>query len=136
MKPKMKNNIRPRWFGTLAIDNVEQVAAAIETVLADKSYTFVACNELFDFRPEVRTGQRLKKSNPVHTWIKEEKYAGLSVSDTYGVWGFSTNAIEDVYDPTFNNPYIVLDHGKLTVTHRALAGHLIYWCAAVEGETR
>lgn len=45
----MKNNTM------LTLDNLEEVAQRIKDMLDGKRYTFVACNEFFDFKPEVRT---------------------------------------------------------------------------------
>jgi hypothetical protein len=118
----------------LTTENIEQVVGLLKELLIGKKYTFIACNEYIgDFRLDVRTSQSLKDS-PFSIWRDEEKgaYAGFNVSDSYGVWGCLTTLREDKYDGKYDNPYIVFEHNKVTITHRAASGALIYWCAAVE----
>ena len=104
----------------------------------EKRYTFVACNEFFDFKPEVRTGQELKEDNPVSYWIDENNnpplHAGFNVNDSYGVWGLSTSQKENKYDNEFNAPYVVFDYNQIKITLRAPAGHKIYWTVALEND--
>ncbi|MBD3244967.1 MAG: hypothetical protein GF335_03165 [Candidatus Moranbacteria bacterium] len=129
------------WYGVLTIENLQQVADLLLQLLDGKRYTFVAANEFFRFKPEVRTGQTLShkgattgKAINVYYDEKENppKHAGFNVGDTYGVWGCSTNLATDEYDNEFNNPYFVFEYNKVTITHRAPAGHLLYWVVAIE----
>lgn len=124
---------RLNWYGTLTIENIEAVVNLLKRLLEGKRYTFVACNEgRRNFRPEVRTSQQL--TGTFKTWEGEKKdFAGFNVSDTYGVWDLSTSRHDsDGYDPSFNAPYIVFERNKVTITHRAPTGTLLYWCVAVE----
>ena len=134
-----------KWFGTLTLENLEEVAAMIGDLLDGKRYTFVACNEYFKFKPEVRTGQELNhkgsaNGRAINAWLDDEetppRFGGFNIGDTYGVWGCTTNVNAEGhhYDPTFNAPYLSFDWGKVTITHRAPAGHLLYWVAAVEAD--
>jgi hypothetical protein len=81
------------WFGMLTVENIEQVADLLRQLLVGKTYTFVTVNELFRYKPEVRTSQRLKPNGDAITATKDEtgRFASFSVSDSYGVWGCSTN---------------------------------------------
>jgi hypothetical protein len=113
------------WNGTLTIENVPAVAGLIRELLAGKRYTFVACNEFFGFKPEVRTGQTLKpsrgKGDPVNCYGETPDHAGFHINDTYGVWGLSTSQKGGGYDSDFNAPYFVFEWDKVTVTLRAPA---------------
>ena len=129
------------WYGMLTIENVQQIADLLLQLLDGKRYTFVAANEFFRFKPEVRTGQTLdhkgaRSGKAIGIYSDEKdtppRHAGFNVGDTYGVWGCSTNLAENKYDPEFNNPYFVFEYNKVTITHRAPAGHLLYWVAAIE----
>lgn len=118
------------WFGTLAIDNCEEVANMIYELLKDKTYTFVSANEYFGYKPEVRTNQKLHGDNP-KTWVRSED-AGFNFEDAYSVWGLSTSQKEAGYDPKFNAPYIVIEYSKITITHKAPSGNKLYWVIAIQ----
>ena len=121
------------WYGMLTVENVQKIADLLLQLLDGKRYTFVAANESCRFEPEVRTGQRLKAIS-VYYNEKENppKYAGFIVVDSYGSWSCSTNLAENKYDQEFRNPYFVFKYNQVTITHRAPAGHLLYWVAAIE----
>lgn len=130
------------WYGMLTIENLENVVDLLKQLLDGKKYTFVACNEFFDFKPEVRTGQMVDhkgatSGNAFSIWWDEKNnpphYGGFNVGDTYGVWGCSTTATDEVKHDN-ENPYFVFEGNKVTITHKAPAGHLLYWVAAVEKE--
>ncbi len=137
------------WYGMLTISNVEEIANKINELLVGKQYTFVSVNmygnvdvpgELIS-RPEVRTSQYLKSEsgrNSLNVWRDKDndtpKFAGFNFGDSYGVWGCSTNTDSPHYDHTYNNPYIVLEYDKVRITHRAPAGHLLYWVIAIENK--
>jgi hypothetical protein len=125
------------WAGVLTLSNMEQVAELFKQLLEGKTYAFIACNEGYqNFLPKVRTGQQLKGSTEAITvWRSENrKYGGIVIGDTYGVWGMDTNTDDAAYDGKFTVPYIHFEWNKVTITHRAPAGHLLYWVAAVERE--
>lgn len=128
------------WFGTQTIENTPLIAARLEHMLTGKKYVFASTND--GFQPDSRTGfevrpdQRLKDKRGAICWLDDKenppRYAGFHFSDTYGVWGTSTNATEDKYDHTFQNPYWVFEYNQARVTHRAPAGHLLVWVIAVQ----
>lgn len=137
----MEEKYNLHWYGMLTIDNIQQVTNLLLQLLDGRRYTFVAANEFFRFKPEVRTGQRLNhkgatSGKAISAYCDEKetppRHAGFNVVDTYGVWGCSTNLVENRYDSEFNNPYFVFEYNKVTITHRAPAGHLLYWVAAIE----
>jgi hypothetical protein len=113
-------------------------------MLDGKKYTFVTVNSFFSRRdptdergfllstnaPEVRTSQVMAKVSVYHD--DDGKYAGFNVSDTYGVWGVSTSATENVYDPTFEKPYFVFEYNQVRFYHRAPAGNSLVWVIAIE----
>lgn len=129
------------WHGMLTVNNVEQVADLLRQLLTGKRYTFVAVNEFYGFKPEVRTSQKLKpkinSSNPINVYYDDtgaKRFAGFSVSDSYGVWSFSTNLQEDQDDPGSKNPHFSFEWDKVTIIFRLSGGNLVYWVAAVEKE--
>ena len=119
------------WSGKLTVHNIEDVADRIWRVIEGKPYTFVANNEAHGgLRPEVRVAQQASK---IRTWYEEEKkFGGFHVDDSYGVWGCSTNAQDDAYEPAGENPYIEITDTRIEIRHRAPAGHKLYWVIAVE----
>ena len=60
------------------------------------------------------------------------RHAGFNVNDTSGVWGCSTNSTENRRDPQFENPYLVFERDRVTITHRTSARDLLYWVVVVE----
>ena len=133
-----------KWYGTMTVQNVQEVADLILEVLDGKRYSFASFNE-FVKRLDVRTGQRLNHDGAasgcaVATYFDKETdppaFGGFHVGDTYGNWGTSTNARADgyFYDPEHNAPYIVIEHNQVKITRRAPAGQMLYWVAAVEHE--
>ena len=135
----MEQEIGLNWYGMLTVENIEKVAETLRQLLKEKKYTFVACNEGMDFKPEVRTGQQLKpstKGDPINVYFDEEskRFASFNVCDSYGVWSCSTSLHTDDYDHEFKNPYIVFEWNKVTITHRAGSGSKIYWVCAIERE--
>lgn len=127
----MKEPMELNWHGMLTTENIEAVVNLLKQLLEGKRYTFVTCNESFRFKPEVRTGQRLTGDFKIYR-DESLNYAGFNVGDSYGMWGCSTNTNEARYDHTFQNPYFSFEWHKVTITHRAPAGYLLYWCLAVE----
>jgi len=127
-----------KWSGMLTVKNIEQVANLLRHLLKEKRYTFIAANESFGFKPEVRTNQELKSgragNDPINVYYDEDskRFAGFNICDSYGVWGCSTRLQEDQYDNEFKNPYLVFDLDRVTITHRAPAGHKLHWVAVIE----
>lgn len=76
------------WSGYLTLENFEAVAARLRTMLDGRPYTWVACNEGFGYRPEVRPGLRMDK---VEANLLAPDHGHLMVRDSYGVWGLSTS---------------------------------------------
>lgn len=141
----MKEFVMPKqftlnWYGMLTIKNIEQVTDLLRQLLENKRYTFVIAYDASGCKPEVRTSQRLMpgsttSGNAISIHIDENgRYADFNVHDTYGLWGAMTHLIEDEYDKDFNNPYIVFEWNKVTITHRAPSGQKLYWIAAVEDD--
>jgi hypothetical protein len=153
-----------QWFGHLTLENFDAVAERITSMLTGKRFTWVACNSgLGNYFPEVRTGQQLREGITVHerkTYEDGSTYAHLSVADTYGVWGLSTDVPDDeaaenrrrrAWDAASEDArksgewedkrltWVKIerghyDAGRIEITHFALAGHRLYWVIAVEPE--
>lgn len=136
-RSKAMKEMNLNWYGMLTVENIERVADLLRQLLKGKRYTFVAANEFFGFKPEVRTNQELKPSttgDPINVYYDKDgkRFAGFNVCDSYGVWGCSTSLQEEQYDHEFKNPYFVFEWNKVTITHCAPAGHKLYWVAAIE----
>lgn len=127
-------------FYTLNLDNLQETAERIERFLRGKRYVFVAANEaIYNFKPRIHMGQKLNDKNPMSIWFDEKndppRHGGFNFGDSYGVWGLSTSQKDEKYDPKFDSPYIVFRYGHtIEITHRAPAGHLLYWVIAVEDD--
>jgi len=125
-----------RWYGTVTLDKLEELGAAIERLFTGKRYTWVAVNyHVSEPRPEVRTGQRLSpekalNGKAVKVWFSENipDYGGITVVDSYGVWGIQIDRHREGY------PYVVLEHDSLYIEHFALAGHKLMWKVVIEQE--
>ena len=51
----MMNEFNLNWSGMLTTQNIDQVADLLRHLLTGKKYTFVAANEYYEYKPEVRT---------------------------------------------------------------------------------
>jgi hypothetical protein len=130
------------WDGWLTLDNLDNVAARIQRMLTGQRFTFVAVNELFGDRPEVRTGNRLRE--PVRAY-RHDGWGGLSWSDSRYVTGLHTSvqtqeqaremARTDAgrkrltsvsFEPSFR------DRGTLLTEQWTGAGSRLYWAFVVE----
>lgn len=122
-----------KWYGTLSVANIENVVKQINELLSGKSYSFVSAYEYRRFEPEIRTGQQLR--DKYHLWYGDNnEYAGFNFSDTYGVWGLSTNNQDGKYDPTFRNPYVEIGRDEIMITQRTGEGRIAYWLIRVEND--
>ncbi|MEU4410685.1 hypothetical protein AB0F88_39795 [Streptosporangium sp. NPDC023963] len=126
------------WFGFLAFDNLDLVADRIRAMIGGgQPYTWVAANEMFGLRPEVRTGQvatTVRAERRTHDGNVECGY--LNVADTYGVWGLNTDVAtqhEAAAKDGRGRTYLVFECGQLMAEHFAPAGHRLCWVIAPEG---
>lgn len=134
--------ITNNWLGDLTLDNLQEVAEKINEMLTGKKYTFVSVNMMgnksrpgyLTGRPDVRTSQTLKDKQAMSFWFDKEQdppqYGGFNFNDSYGIWGCSVSA--NPGEEPYSNPYIVFEWTKVAITHRAPAGHLLYWTIALE----
>lgn len=148
------------WFGYLTVDNYKDVAERIRRMLTGKRYTFVAMNHAFTTevqppRLEARAGQRMKRARynepGSEITIHDEGELGLygfTVSDTYGIWGVSTDKTDQSPVYLDSNPsgkpigdyhaalwtaYISIEGMRqIRIVQRAPAGHRIEWIIAVD----
>lgn len=145
MSPDLRRLASGRhWFGYLTLENAEAVAGRIRTMLDGKQYTWVACNEMGGYRPEVRTGMRLREGVKLSgsTLESGRKMAHITVCDTYGVWGLDTTVAnqreahetEDRKRLTYLN---IEEHrwgDRIEIEFYSISGNHIWWVATVEPE--
>lgn len=130
---------RRTWYGYLSDETVEHIAERIRNLLTGRRYTFVSLNTTQTrTMPEVRTGQRMtpekhvrREAVSVHRIGEPLDYAGaepdkawescgLSVADTYGVWGMhashatEADAYKDSADPekAHRATYVTIEGGR------------------------
>jgi hypothetical protein len=125
------------WAGYLTHENKDDVAERIRKTFGGKQYSFVVANEYLDYRPQVRTGQRLTpdwrdSDDPVKVWDD-----GFSISDTSGCWEVRTGIARGI--PTQKQrdeePYLCFGHDSLMIKLRAPAGTQLYWGMVIEHES-
>ncbi|MFF4417006.1 hypothetical protein ACFYY8_31180 [Streptosporangium sp. NPDC001559] len=130
------------WGGYLALDNLNLIADRIRMMIGEgQPYTWVAVNEAFSMRPQVRTSGVATSIEAGRLYGKEGEYGHLMVVDTDGVWSLCTSAsnqrsANDSDNPVYSTPYLVFEGGQLTIDHRAPAGHRLCWVVAPEGGAR
>lgn len=128
------------WFGYLCLDNFDLVADRIRAMIGDgQPYTWVAVNEAFGQRPEVRAGMVAEKVVVRGSSTDEgAPTLYLTVVDTYGVWGIDTSARTEAEardGGKLNNVYLHFETNqwgdKLTIEHYAPGGQRLCWVIAV-----
>ena len=116
--------------GTLTMDNIEEVANMIVDILRDKKYVFVSANEFYDYKPDVRTNQKLKQ-DALKVRVKDD-YAWFDIWHSYGVWSLSTTQKSGGYDASFDNPYVSIEYNTIKITHKLWYGNKVYWVIRVQ----
>lgn len=126
------------WSGYLTLENAEAVADRIRSMIGDgQRYTWVAANEYFGYKPEVRTSQVATKVS----FDSDLKYsdgapwAHLNVVDTYGIWGLSADAADEaaaIAQDKRHRTFLTFDHRKLTIDLYAPGGNHMWWVVALE----
>lgn len=123
------------WFGTVTMQNIDEVVRLMRLYLTGKKYTTVYCYEYKRWKPEIRVHQQLRNGTDGQaiSLHRRSDYAQVIVCDTYGVGGFSTSQNESKYDPDFMAPYISFEWmNMIKVTQRAPNGLLFYTVYRVE----
>lgn len=125
------------WSGMLTTKNIDQVAKLLHQLLDGNKHTFVSANEFYGFKPKVETDQKLtpektESGKAINVSHHAKDHASLFITHSGGVLICSTNLVEDIYDPNFKNPYFNFEDDKVTITHRADAGQVLHWVAAVQ----
>lgn len=125
------------WSGTLTIENISTVVDKIKKLLDGKKYSFVAAYEGYRLKLELNQHQQLKSNyNENQVFFDKDasppRFAGFTFNDTYGVWGLTTNTNDDKYDGKYENPYIVISHNEIKITHKAGSGALVHWLIQLE----
>jgi len=128
----MKTKMNLSWSGTLTHENVNDVARLLILLLKGEQYTTVVSYEYKNYRPEVRTCQKLKNGpGIVSDFSKESNFSYIHMNDSYGVYSFNTS-VKDEKCSDFASPYFVFDVNKVTITMRTNAGSLSYVVFMVE----
>lgn len=123
------------WFGYLALDNLDAVAARITRMIGDgQPYTWVACNEgLGNYRPEVRTSQVARS---VRVERGRDTHGSVIVLDTYGIWAIQTNIADQAAGtrrkPDFSLTYLKITRSQIQMEHKAPIGARLLWTVAVQ----
>lgn len=119
--------MRKEFFGTMTVENAEQIMNMIYDVLNGHEYVFCSVNEGYNFSSSVDTRKSHLDGDP-HIWYADDNsYCGFNFNDDRYVWGLSTSQTERGYDSNFDAPYVVIEWNKIKITHRAPAGHLLHW---------
>jgi hypothetical protein len=129
------------WSGYLTLDNFEAVADRLRKLLDGHPYTWVACNEGFGYRPEVRPGLLMEK---VAATLLAPDHGHITVADTYGVWGLSAHwpTRADAYaagsydEAIKRGAHVAFKSDRygeqFSAEHFAPTGSRLYWTVAVE----
>ncbi len=157
MSPDLRRLASDRdWHGYLTLENLDAVAGRMRKLLTGRRYTWTACNSgLRHYFPEVRAGQQLRDRG-VTTYREEAQhgpFGGITVPDTYGVWGLHTSAPDqrtahqqrteawdrateeqrrtDTWDDQ-RLTYLHITWDKIEIEHYAIIGYRLYWVITVE----
>ncbi|MEV0382307.1 hypothetical protein [Nonomuraea sp. NPDC050643] len=129
------------WYGFLALDNFDEVVSRIKMMIGNgQPYTWVATNEAFGLRAEVRASMVAEKISVETSPHDDGTPRGhVWVCDTYGVWGVSTTAPDQASARdggkstcVFLNFERTCYGEKLTIEHYVLAGDRVCWVIALE----
>lgn len=129
---------RPNWHGTLTVHNIADVVTRLHRLLDGKRYVWVATNEIFGpaARPEVRferlAPEKSSNGDSIVTHFEDPDHKGFTVVDTYGIWGLWTSSKDEHDYNDYKDPYIVFGCNRVTIEHRAPAGHRLTWVIAVD----
>lgn len=115
-----------RWYGTVNVNNLEDVAKAIYNKLVGKRYVFASFNDYYNYPNVIKTRVNQQIEGDLQVWNKGD-YAGFNIGDSYGVWGLSTWRQEEGYDGNFDSPYVSFEWDTITITHRAPADNILVW---------
>lgn len=134
--------------GYLNPDNIDGFAQWMRSVLLPngepKPYTWVAVNEFFGYKPEVRVNQYVTPESTRDgegVKIYDGDLPGFSVADTYGVWDIHVSERDRIKG--YNNPepkfatYVEAEYRNgwnVTFRHRAPAGYRLFWTIAMQEE--
>ncbi len=114
------------FYGMMTLENAEQIMNFIYEKIKDKEYVFTSVNEGFKFGDHVEMRQTKLRSEP-NFWTTDGDYSGFHFNEVGYIWMLSTSQKEPGYDHELKNPYVVIEHKKIKITHRASAGHLLHW---------
>lgn len=111
----------------LTEDNIEVVRTLLDQVLAGKRYTMVTANELFHYKPEVRTGMTLRQGS---VGLEGERGDGIGrrlVLDdedyVTSLWTSSSKGVD-----------VIIHEDVVQVSQHAPGGNHIWWTWRPEHE--
>lgn len=108
----------------LTDENVEEVTAHLDSVLAGQTFTVVTVNEYFGHRPEVRIGMKLRSEHV--TFKRYDGYAAIDLTDDDYVTALHTN--------DRRGTDLAIYEREILAELYAPAGHHLWWSWTVEGE--
>lgn len=143
------------WSGYLTLDNYEAVAARLRALLTGRRFTTVMSNQgHWNYRPEVRTGERLStRGVTTHLLGDNDHYGYITFSDGNFAWGLSGHPAdqaaarrlrteaweaaseEDRASGAWEDQSMVhlsFKQERLEVEHFAPIGYRLYWIFAAE----
>src|SRR3989344_4773693 len=100
----MLDTINKTWSGNLTPENAEEVARVMTEILEGKTFVTVNVNEGLQFRPEVRTGQRLdhntRGGRAISAQVRDDRSSAIILmNDTYGTLPISVLIPEEGSPP-------------------------------------
>lgn len=130
--------VRPLFSGCLAHNTAHEIAQAMSDVLAEQQYIFVAVNEMFGWRPEVRTGLVLREPIEVSHFGDDSQFVHVPFNDQDYICSISTQALtqQAAYDlrvDSFDLVRVTIYPSQVQIEHRVPAGGKLYWTLVPTG---
>jgi hypothetical protein len=139
-----------RKYGTLTVENCQDFYNALAALIENKLFTFIAVNESFGTRAEVKVNQYLRgasvrpgtdktyPSRETHpagsaknmslTVEQDKKYCFITVCDSYGVFSISDGTYFEFHEADRYHP------ARVTLDFKAGAGNNIQWTIYPTGD--
>lgn len=144
-----KPGARPREVMVLApennwpeftVDDLRVIASLMQNRIG-QPYMWVAANEASTLRPEVRASMIAADVHASRATLDDgTPCAHMWVEDSYGSWGLSTTAPDQISardGEQFNHKHLHFERTQygetLTIEHFAPAGHRLVWVITLEG---
>lgn len=128
---------RTIFDGYLTHDTADAIANAMRSVLNGKRYTFVAANELFGYRPEVRVNLELRDPITVDRY-GDRQHVMIRFNDQDYVCSIDTTVTtlreaQDLPEDSYDRVRVLVWRGRVQIEHRVLAGGKLWWTLVPTG---